>query len=187
MRDLSPAIQAEVIADTSAPILLVKIETNKGDVNAWTGIGELTFNGEIYQGAGTLGGVSAIEETADLQANGVTFSLSGIPSELIATALGDVRQGLAAILWLGFMDVDTNALVGDPYELFSGLVDVPTISESGETAAISITAENRLIDLERPRIRRYTKEDQARTDSSDLGFDFVQSLQDAEILFGASR
>jgi hypothetical protein len=66
-------------------------------------------------------------------------------------------------------------------------VDVPSISEGGDTATITITAENRLLDLERVRVRRYTQEDQARDDVTDLGFEFVPALQDKEVLFGSSR
>lgn len=183
---LTPAMENALLADTVRPILLVKIGTAGGDVRVWTGMGDLTFNGEVYQGVGTLGGVSPVQESADLQANGITFSLSGVPQEMIATALGQMRQGMNAQLWLGALDVTTGALIADPNERFTGYTDVPSIDESAETATISITAENRLIDLERARTRRYTKEDQEIDYPGDLGFDFVPSLQDKELVWGRS-
>lgn len=183
-RDLTAAMQSAVQADVVRPILIVKIATAGGDVRVWSGYGDLTFNGEIYQGTGTLGGVSNIQESADLQANGITFSLSGVPSDLISTALGQMRQGMNAQMWFGALDVSTGQLIADPYELFTGFTDVPSIDEGAETATISITVENRLIDLERPRTRRYTKEDQNLDYPGDLGFDFVPSLQDKEIIWG---
>jgi hypothetical protein len=63
-------------------------------------------------------------------------------------------------------------------------MDVMTIDETGETCSITLTAENRLIDLERPRVRRYTSEDQKSLHPNDKGFDFVNSLQEAEIKWG---
>ena len=58
-------------------------------------------------------------------------------------------------------------------------MDVMTLQESGETCTIALTAESRLIDLERPRVRRYTAEDQKLIDSDDSGLDFINSLQEA--------
>lgn len=183
-RDLTTALSDAVQASTVRPILLAKIATTGGDVRAWSGVGDLTFNSEVYSGTGTFGGVSPTQETADLQANGTTFSLSGVPSSMISIALGQIRQGMNAQLWFGALDLTTGALIADPYELFTGFTDVPSIEESAETCIISITAENRLIDLERARSRRYTKEDQEIDYPGDLGFDFVPALQDKEIIWG---
>lgn len=185
-RDLTTALADAVQSGVVRPIVIAKIGTAGGDVRAWSGVGDLVFNGETYQGTGTLGGVSQVQESADLQANGVTFSLSGVPSELISTALGQMRQGMNAQLWFGALDTSTGQLIADPYELFTGFTDVPSIDEGAETATISITAENRLLDLERARTRRYTKEDQAIDYPGDLGFDFVPSLQDKELIWGRS-
>ena len=88
---------------------------------------------------------------------------------------------------MGFFNESTRTTINNEFELFNGIVDIPTVAESGDTATIAISAENRLIDLGKVRVRRYTQEDQARDDVTDLGFEFVPSLQDKEILFGSSR
>ena len=44
--------------------------------------------------------------------------------------------------------------------------------------------ENKLIDLKRSKVRRYTSEDQEQEYPSDLGLDFVPSLQDMELIWG---
>lgn len=183
-RDLTAGMISAVQGETIRPILLAKVATTGGDVRAWTGVGDLTFNSEVYVGTGLLGAISDIQESSDLQANGVTFTLSGIPSTMISLALNQVRQGMNAQIWFGALDLTTGALVSAPYELFTGFTDVPSIDEGGETASISVTAENRLIDLNRARARRYTGEDQAITYPADLGFEFVPALQDREIIWG---
>ncbi|MFZ8993149.1 MAG: hypothetical protein ACO20L_10805, partial [Candidatus Puniceispirillaceae bacterium] len=63
-------------------------------------------------------------------------------------------------------------------------MDVMTIAEEGETCTITLTAESRLIDLERPRLRRWTSEDQKSLDATDKGFEFINSLQEATIKWG---
>lgn len=182
-RTLTEDMATAVQADALRPVLLAKIGTKGGDVRVWSGLGTISFGGEAYSGVGALGGVSAIQESDGLQANGVAFTLSGIDAALISTALGEMENGRPAKLWLGALD-ESGALVADPLLLFEGLTDVPVIEEDGERATIGITAENRLIDLERPRTRRYTAEDQALDDPTDKGFEFVPSLQDVQIVFG---
>ncbi len=78
--DLNTAIQQDEVH----PILLVKINTSGGDVRVWTGIGDLTFNAEVYTGTGNFLGITPVQEKTDLSALGVGFSLTGVPSDLIS-------------------------------------------------------------------------------------------------------
>lgn len=183
-RTLTTALGNALLAETVHPILLVKVNTAGGDVRMWSGIGDITFNAEIYSGVGTLGGVSEVEENVDLGAAGVTFSLSGIPSDMLSVVLSQVEHNRPATVWLGALDTTTGALIADPYQLFTGFTDVPTIEEGGEFASITLTAENKLVDLDRPRTRRYTSEDQKIDYPLDKGFDFVPGLQDAQVVWG---
>ena len=180
---LTSGMQTAVAAGVVAPILLCEIQTASGYVRAWSGIGDLPWNGNTYNGTGNFGGVTPVQETNELQANGVSFTLSGVPAAMVSTALADMRQGRSTKLWLGAFDMTTGALIADPYQLFWGLTDVPSIDDGAETATIGITAENRLIDLDRARTRRLTSEDQALDDPTDLGFKIVPSLQDQEFIW----
>lgn len=184
-RELTAEMIAAITAGTVRPVMIAKIGTAGADVLVWTGIGNLVFDGDTYLGIGKFGGVSATEESTDLQAAGMNFSLSGVPSEYISIALQSIRHGKQALLWLGLLDMTTNALIDRPIQMFSGLTDVASIDEGVLNSTIQISAENRLIDLERPRIRRYTLEDQQIDDTTDLGFEYVQSLQDAKLYWGA--
>lgn len=183
-RSLTTGLGNALQADTVAPILIAKINTAGGDVRVWSGIGNLGFGGETYLGVGSFGGISEVEENTSLAAAGVSFSLSGIPQEMISLMLAQVQHNRPATVWLGALDLTTGGLISSPYQVFTGYTDVPSIDEGAETASITLTAENRLIDLERPRTRRYTTEDQRIDDSTDKGFDFVPSLQDATIIWG---
>ena len=63
-------------------------------------------------------------------------------------------------------------------------MDVMTVDDDGATAQISITAESKLIDLERSRARRYTSEDQKIDFPNDKGLEFITGLQDKTIVWG---
>jgi hypothetical protein len=190
-RTLHADTNAEVQLGSVIPFFMVLISTGGSDVAVWSGYGDYvsTVSGSsvTYLGVGNLGLISSISESQDLSARGINLSLSGIPSAYIALALGDLEQGKPVRIFMGFFSQSTRVKINSEFELWTGITDIPSINEEGQTATISISAENRLIDLEKLRVRRYTAEDQARDDVKDLGFEFVPSLQDKEVLFGTSR
>jgi hypothetical protein len=58
------------------------------------------------------------------------------------------------------------------------------IEEGAETSVIQLSVENRLLDLERARVRRYTSNDQQSRLPGDRGFDFVETIQDRDLFWG---
>lgn len=185
-RGLDVLIAAEIQKGTIRPVLLYEGEFATGTAYLWSGLGPLVWNGHTWTGVGVLGGVSSVEETAEVKAAGVTVSLSGIDSDTLSAALNAARQGAPGKIYLAFLD-SAGALVGQPYPAFSGRLDVPTIDEGGETSAISFTYESRLADLERPRERRFTPDDQRIDYPDDKGLDYVPGLQDKTFTWGTGR
>jgi hypothetical protein len=80
----------------------------------------------------------------------------------------------------------SNQVIVDPYLAFEGRLDIPSIQEDGDNSIITISYESRLIDLERSREIRYTHEEQTRLFPGDLGFEYVASMQEKEVLWGRS-
>jgi hypothetical protein len=165
-----------------SPFLAVELLFDSGAVRLWTGLTPLVVGGVTYTGAGSLLAVSAVEETSEIAARGANMTLSGIPSEIISLALNEDYQGRTAKIYFGLLNVTSGA--PEMCEIFSGLMDQMNIEDTGTTLTVELTVENRLIDLERARIRRYTSEDQKRVYPDDLGLDFVNDLQDKEIIWG---
>jgi hypothetical protein len=182
-RDLSTDLITHLTSKLARPIFLAAITCETGVVRVWSGGGTISWNGDNYLGVGNFGGVTTIQETTDLQANGVKFSLSGVKDEYLEVALAEIKPNNPAYLWVGGLDEDFQ-IIADPYLLFGGVTDAPEIDEEGETCTISIAAESYLITLETARIRRYTTADQQIDDPTDLGFEFVPGLQNAVIRFG---
>lgn len=184
-RTLTPGLAAETLAAQLSPILFLEFETAGGTSRAWTGYGTISWNGQSWTGLGHLLGVSAIEESGDVQANGVSISLSGVPAELVSIALAQVRQNKPVRIWLGALNA-SGGVIADPYLMFQGRFDTAAIEEGAETATITVQAENRLIDLERPRARRYTPDDQAIDYPGDKGLEYVASIQDLTLKWGSA-
>lgn len=182
-RNITTAFNNILESDNLSPFLAVDLSFDGGNFVTWTGYGNITFGGTTYIGGGDFLNVSQISETADIQANGINITLSGIPSDLISSALNETYQGRPAKLYLGVLD-GNGAVVADPYLIFSGRMDTMGIEDTGDTANISLTAESRLIDLERSRERRYTSEDQKIDYPNDKGLEFIADLQEKEIVWG---
>ena len=182
-RNLHPANAEAVKADEVRLIAFFEGEFTSGTVHLWSGIGDRMWRGEVWSGAGALMAFGEIEETNGIVASGVTVSLSGVPLEMVVTAITEARQGAPGRIWFGFCNKDWE-LVADPELVFAGLLDVPRITEDGETATISITYESQLIDLQRSREWRYAHESQQQIAPGDRGFEFVTSIQDIDIKWG---
>jgi len=58
------------------------------------------------------------------------------------------------------------------------------INDTPQGSTVTIDAENRLVDLDRPSNLRYTKESQNFLFDGDTGFNRVASLQDKQINWG---
>tara|TARA_R110000772_G_scaffold32978_6_gene80448 strand:+ start:114 stop:764 length:651 start_codon:yes stop_codon:yes gene_type:complete len=187
-RVLSAEMQAVAVADIVRPIYLVDLEFSSptvpnGSVFLWSGTGNLTFDSNVYLGVGSLLNIGSIQETSDLTANGAVVTLSGIQQSLLSIARDEPYQGRPLTIRLGAFD-GAGGLVVSPVIMFSGFMDVMTISDSGDTSTISVSAENKLIAFQRTAVRRYTAEDQKIDHPTDKGFEFVAKIQEKEIVWG---
>jgi hypothetical protein len=176
-------MQSVATAELVRPIYLVDMEFSSGSIYLWSGMGDLTYNSNTYLGAGDLLSIGAIQETAELTANGATITLGGIKQSLLTLARDEPYQGRPLIIRLGAFD-ENGDLIASPVILFSGFMDIMTIADSGDTSTITVTVENKLIAFQRTAVRRYTAEDQKIDHPTDKGFEFVAKIQEKEIVWG---
>lgn len=182
-RSLTSAMESAVTADLVRPITLVQCAFDTGNLNLWSGIGDLTVSGVDYVGAGSLLSIGEIAETSELSANGITVTLSGVSEPLISKARDEDYQGRELKVLLGAMDA-ANGVISNPIVVFSGFMDTMIIQDGESTATIQVTVENRLIEFERSRVRRYTAEDQKIDFPTDKGLEFVAEMEEKEIVWG---
>lgn len=181
-RTVPAALLTALDGDEIEVFYAVDLAFDSGNMRLWTGYGDKTINSQTYTGTGNLLTIDGLEEASDLSARGTTLTLNGLDSTIINYALTEEYQGrLVTIYW---------GVGSETVEVFSGYMDKMTIQDTAERATISLTVESRLIALERPNIRRYTRESHAgvRTakglSGSDTFFDWVTKLQDKQIVWG---
>jgi len=178
-RDITTPVLDALNDAVIQPFFAVDLDLDSGSLYLWSGYGDLVIGSKTYLGAGQLLNISSIAETTEMEAKGATISMSGIPASFLSLALDEPYQGRECRIYFGITS-DPSAYV----EVFSGELDQMNIEEQAEAASISVTAENVLVKLERPVVRRFTNEDQKSRFPNDRGLEFVASLQDKEIFWG---
>jgi hypothetical protein len=182
-RSLPAALSTELNATELKPFYAIELNFDSGGLYFWTGYGEISASNQTWIGSGTVLSISTSSETTDLAANGINITMTGLDTSLVALALLENYRGRSAKLYIGALD-SNNQPVSDLYQVFAGRMDIMTIQEDGSTATISITIENVLIDLERPRSRKYTNEEQLARYSGDNSLENVAKLADKQISWG---
>ena len=206
-RDLSNITIENISADVVYPFFATELRFDNNIIRMWTGQGTLVLeDGTEWIGLGQLLSISSVEETSEMSVKGATITLSGIPSELISLALSTPYQGRIAKIYFGTFQqgsilqetgnyillqdgskINLESMAKGFNELFSGYMDQMNIEEAGDTATIELAVENKLIDLERARVARFTSGYQKAVYPGDLGLDFIEDLQDKKISWGRAE
>jgi len=204
-RDLSALTIEAINEDTVHPFFAVELMFDGDNVlRMWTGQGTLVLaDGTEWAGLGTLINISTVEETSELAVKGATITLTGVPSEVISLALSQPYQGRVCNIYFGTFTTGNILQENSDYillqdgskievqstskglnSIFSGYMDQMNIAEASDTSSIELLVENKLIDLERARVARFTSGYQKSIYPGDLGLDFVEDLQDKNISWG---
>ena len=207
-RDLDPSTIKAISQEVVRPFFAVELKFDGDEtLRMWTGQGTLVLDdGTQWIGAGNLLDISSIEETAEMAVKGATITLSGVPSEVLSLALSEPYQGRVCNIYFGTFSTGSllketgnyillqdgsriNVETGEKgfNQLFSGYMDQMNIDDSAETSTIELKVENRLIDLERARVARYTKYYQKSVYPNDDGLNFVEDLQNRKVPWGRSE
>lgn len=206
-RDVTQSVLEALDSNVIYPFFALELQFDAGQtVRLWTGQGILVYGGFEWAGTGNLLQFDTIEETSEIAAKGATVTLSGIGQDVLALALTEPYQGRVAKIYFGTFNYTDKLLKEDAAyllmadgskilledrrvditEIFSGYMDQMNIDEGPETSTVTLTIENKLIDLERPRTARFTSAYQKSLFPNDLGLDFVEDLQTKEIVWGRS-
>jgi hypothetical protein len=203
-RDISSTTVAELSKEVIAPFFAVDLDFDSAPLYLWSGYGDLVIDDKTYLGAGQFLDISSIAETTEMEAKGASITMSGIPSSFLSLALQEPYQGRECRIYFGvvlgskgilqesgsfllledgglFLTEDSGVNLT---EIFSGELDQMNIEENVDSAIITVTAENVLIKLGRPIVRRFTNEDQKSRFPNDIGLEYIASLQEKEIFWG---
>jgi len=186
-RDLSAGLETASQAPLLRPIFLFEGDFIDGFVRLWDGIGPLVWGDKTFDGVGLLAPtISSSEETDEIKANGLTVSMSGVPSSQIAFALQELQRSRfrPATVYIGAVD-DTGQLVDDPFAWVSGRISGAALPDGVDgSATIQISVDHELVDLERALTLRYDDAQQQRAYPGDVGLQYLIGLQNKVLHWG---
>ena len=180
---LDASIVSRLGADEQALFFALKAEFDTDDILLWSGTDDLVIASETYTGAGNLLSISNTEDNLELKSNGLVITLSGMDTTIVNYALTENYQNRPLTLFMGYVMGGTIEVAGT-LTIFKGRMTSLVINDAPDGSTVTIDAENRLVDLDRPSNLRYTKESQNFLHSGDTGFNRVASLQDKQINWG---
>jgi hypothetical protein len=183
-RNIDAGMLAPLLSNYIQPCFLASIAFKSQTIHCWTGAGTLSYDGNNYLGVGDFGKLGQIFEGTDVYAYGTTISLSGIDPNILTECLTDIQLGAPVTIYFALLNT-AGEILGVPYPLFVGTVDKPTVTPGVDEIGITLTLENRLADLQRPNLRRYTSADQRRFYPNDTGFNWVEMLNDLALKWNA--
>lgn len=183
-RTLASAVSTG-IAQTVVPLaFFAEFQFASGTLRMWSGYGDKVWSGQTWTGAGEFGGISPVDETSEIGASGLAFTLIGIPNSLRALALADAYRGRHCKAWLAI--IDGSGAVTGAYQFYGGRMDVMSIKAAGETSTLTLQTESRMIDLFRARSTRYTNAEQARLSPGDTSLSRVGKLAERPLPWGVA-
>jgi hypothetical protein len=154
-----------------ALVTLVDLNFADQTMRLHDGSGTLTFSGNTYSGVGDYGSIETVDETTEVIAKTLTFTLSGVPGNLLTESLTQNYQGRTVTLYIGLFNVDTWQFVDTPETIWEGRMDYVTAELSQNIAKLTLKCENRL--NREPLVARYTDLDQQIASPGDTFFNLV--------------
>lgn len=180
-RDITEVLSNALDDEQIFPFFAVEMFFDSGPLRFWTGLGDATIDGDTYIGTGDLLDISSVTETTEVAARGATLVLTGITSGNLDKAFNSPYQGRICNISFGVVN---GSVYSGLTQVFSGYMDEMNIEEGPESSTIELKIENKLIDLERQRVRRYNSSHQNVLYPTDRGFDFVESIAGQKIMWG---
>ena len=186
-RSIGSSFLSQLTGDKLRPFFAIKFNFTSGTLLLNTTYADLVIGGVTYLGSAGILEISTISEGSEVQAIGVNVTLNGLDTSILSAGLIEDTQGMVCEVYFGVLTTSNNAdtIVDTPYQIFSGFIDSMAITETGEISSLTFAIENKMIILERPVDRRYTDQDQQNLFPGDKGCEFVTSLQDKSVAWGA--
>jgi hypothetical protein len=156
---------------------LVYFDHPDGEVRLWSGVGDLVYGGDTYQGVGHLGRIVGVGGAKKLAVRQIQLELSGIPVQATRWLNKDVR-GRVARAWVAGLDRDGTRVNGMPWQVIDGVADYQELPLSDDgSVAVRVHINEPVFEMERAQNLAWTSEwINEKYGSQDLEFSSAAAL-----------
>lgn len=152
----------------------------------WDDVGDVTVDGRVYHGSGSVISISSLSAKGDLTIPGLQITLSGIDSEANLLVRGKSMAQAPIEVKLGIFDPASHTLIGSLFSHFTGFVDDCDIRtpEAGGTSEIVFTCESTSRALTVKRTSTRSQSTQHDRDPDDAFYDYTGAQRGKPLYFG---
>lgn len=172
---LSAAAKTQLETGLAPLGFFAELDFRTGVERYWSGLAPFTWDGAEWTPTGRLGAASPMESSEDFRANGMTLSVSGLPSEAFAdwdALTASDYKGQSARFVIAVMAEGFGTVLHAIERHFSmDTLDYSLDPELGGVVTVGLETEVRR--ASRSQVRRYTPQDQEKEFPGDKAFEFV--------------
>jgi hypothetical protein len=176
-RNLTSEIQAEIASDTLRPVFLMHLGLDSYDLYAWSGLGDLSYDSQTWKGEGIVLSWPNIKESINLVADNISIELSANYEYSIDITDPEKYRGKICKIYIGFLDSVGGLVANKTYQIFSGNISQISGSENTINNTHTVSAESKLVELQKPKSSRYTHQSQLQLFAGDNGLEYAGSAQ----------
>lgn len=183
MRAVTTAAEIALAAEVVPLVQLVHMDFGAGQAIALNSSNwDLEWEGITYKGAYGLGTIATITD-APGEIKGLQFEMAGVAASSIALALDDADQWQGTPITVRTAVLDASYQVVDAPVEWTGHGDTMSLSEDGESASITATAESSAVDMLRGHPLTYSHADQQALHPGDRFFEYVADQADQPVVW----
>ena len=180
-RSLTTAVKNELATNDIRPVHLITIGFSS-PVNitdcSFPLTSSVSGSSVTYTASDFIMGISNFTEETDVTKTSLTLSLSGADQTFISTVLNENVVNDSVDIFRGLLN-SSNALVADPFLLYSGTIDSFTVSENKNSSNVNLQIVSHWADFDKTNGRKTNNTSQQRFFSADVGMDFSsETVQD---------
>jgi hypothetical protein len=172
MKSLPANVLSAVSARTLPMTLLIEMQLTE-PLYVTLANTDIDYGGKLWRGCGTAASVDPISDTTG-DRQGVKFTLSSVPNDVLAIALAEPMQGKRVKVHVAIGDPETYQIIRVE-QLFSGSLEQPQTQEGDRLGQVVVAAESRAETFGRPKPLRYIDSDQQRRYPGDTCMRFIVS------------
>jgi len=180
-RTITAAMKTAMEADRIMPAHLFEFRFDANTIYNTDAYRDIAWSGNTYIGNGHFARFAAIEETATLIVHQARFSLSGVDQSWVSTVLSYDFLDREALAYLALLDTDSLTPIADPFLIFRGRMDNPSIADDPPdltkpgTTTVTVEASSDWANFGRVAGRHTNHEDQQIFFPGDKGFDMASA------------
>ena len=180
-RSLTTAVKNELATNDIRPVHLITIgfgtPVNITDCS-FPLTSSVSGSSVTYSSSDFILGISNFTEETDITKTSINLTLSGADQTFISTCLNENVVNDSVDIFRGFLN-DSNALIADPFLLYSGQIDTFGINEQKNESTVVLQIVSHWADFDKTNGRKTNNTSQQRFFSTDVGMNFSsQTVQD---------